>query len=56
MEAHLSGSRIMEIEQEKAFAQKFGTFTSYEHHTTSVVFSDPLDHTRIRKTVSICIH
>ena len=32
------------------FAPKFGTeATLYEHHTTSVVFIDPPDHTRIRK-------
>ena len=32
------------------FAPKFGTTAPlYEHHTTSVVFIDPPDHTRIRK-------
>ena len=35
--------------KKKAFAQKFGDTPLYEHHTTSVVFSDPPDHTRIRK-------
>ena len=31
------------------FKPKFGSSPLYEHHTTSVVFSDPPDHTRIRK-------
>jgi len=31
------------------FAPKFGAAPLYEHHTTSVVFRDPPDHTRIRK-------
>jgi cytochrome P450 len=31
------------------FAPKFGESPLYEHHTTSVVFRDPPDHTRIRK-------
>src|SRR5262245_37610822 len=30
------------------FAPKFGESPLYEHHTTSVVFRDPPDHTRIR--------
>lgn len=31
------------------FAPRFGESPLYEHHTTSVVFRDPPDHTRIRK-------
>jgi cytochrome P450 len=31
------------------FAPKFGASPLYEHHTTSVVFRDPPDHTRIRQ-------
>ena len=31
------------------FAPKFGNAPLFEHHTTSVVFTDPPDHTRIRK-------
>lgn len=31
------------------FAPKFGDAPLFEHHTTSVVFTDPPDHTRIRK-------
>ncbi len=32
-----------------AFKPKFGDSPLYEHHTTSLVFRDPPDHTRIRK-------
>ena len=31
------------------FGEKFGSSPLFEHHTTSVVFVDPPDHTRIRK-------
>ena len=31
------------------FEPKFGPSSLYEHHTTSLVFNDPPDHTRIRK-------
>ena len=31
------------------FKPKFGESPLYEHHTTSLVFNDPPDHTRIRK-------
>ena len=31
------------------FAPKFGPSLLFEHHTTSVVFTDPPDHTRIRR-------
>ena len=31
------------------FQPKFGASSLYEHHTTSLVFRDPPDHTRIRK-------
>jgi cytochrome P450 len=34
------------------FAPKFGDSPLYEHHTTSVVFRDPPDHTRIRRLFS----
>ncbi|MGR3503469.1 cytochrome P450 [Pseudaestuariivita sp.] len=32
-----------------AFLPKFGDTPLFEHHTTSVVFTDPPDHTRIRR-------
>ena len=36
-------------DKEADFAPKFGQSPLYEHHTTSVVFTDPPDHTRIRR-------
>ncbi|MGH7355324.1 MAG: cytochrome P450, partial [Candidatus Rokuibacteriota bacterium] len=41
--AHLSSDKRVE------FQPKFGDSPLFEHHTTSVVFRDPPDHTRIRK-------
>lgn len=35
----------------KEFAPKFGASPLYEHHTTSLVFSDPPLHTRVRKLI-----
>ena len=49
MEAIYRDPELWKSSKKKAFAQKFGTSPLYEHHTTSVVFSDPPDHTRIRK-------
>ena len=36
-------------DKKSAFWPKFGDSPLFEHHTTSVVFTDPPDHTRIRK-------
>lgn len=36
-------------DKEAAFGPKFGQSPLFEHHTTSLVFRDPPDHTRIRK-------
>ena len=37
-------------DKQREFAPKFGTGTAlYEHHTTSLVFSDPPLHTRVRR-------
>lgn len=36
-------------DKKQAFWPKFGDSPLFEHHTTSVVFTDPPDHTRIRK-------
>lgn len=36
-------------DKQAEFRPKFGASPLYEHHTTSVVFRDPPDHTRIRK-------
>jgi len=49
MEAIYRNTKLWKSSKKKAFAQKFGNSPLYEHHTTSVVFSDPPDHTRIRK-------
>lgn len=49
MEAIYRDPELWKSSKKKAFAQKFGASPLYEHHTTSVVFSDPPDHTRIRK-------
>jgi len=38
------------------FAPKFGDSPLYEHHTTSVVFRDPPDHTRISPAVRAGVH
>lgn len=40
---------VWSSDKKRAFGPKFGDSPLYEHHTTSVVFVDPPDHTRIRK-------
>ena len=49
MEAIYRDPELWKSGKKNAFAEKFGNTPLYEHHTTSVVFSDPPDHTRIRK-------
>ncbi len=49
MEAIYRAPELWRSGKKKAFAAKFGNTPLFEHHTTSVVFSDPPDHTRIRK-------
>tara|TARA_B100002052_G_C15833187_1_gene576439 strand:+ start:187 stop:1392 length:1206 start_codon:yes stop_codon:yes gene_type:complete len=41
--------RIWSSDKKTEFGAKFGSSPLFEHHTTSVVFVDPPDHTRIRK-------
>jgi cytochrome P450 len=41
--------RRFSSDKQAEFAPKFGDSPLYEHHTTSVVFRDPPDHTRIRR-------
>ncbi|MBT4046246.1 MAG: cytochrome P450 [Rhodospirillaceae bacterium] len=41
--------RVWSSDKKAAFGPKFGTSPLFEHHTTSLVFVDPPDHTRIRK-------
>jgi len=44
--------RAFSSDKHAAFAPKFGTGSPlYEHHTTSLVFSDPPYHTRIRRAI-----
>jgi cytochrome P450 len=49
MEAIYRNHELWKSGKKNAFAEKFGDTPLYEHHTTSVVFIDPPDHTRIRK-------
>jgi len=44
--------RRMSSDKKVEFKPKFGDSPLYEHHTTSLVFRDPPDHTRIRKLFS----
>ena len=39
-------------DKQREFKPKFGDSFLYEHHTTSLVFSDPPLHTRVRKLIS----
>lgn len=39
-------------DKQQEFKPKFGDSLLYEHHTTSLVFSDPPLHTRVRKLIS----
>jgi len=41
--------KIWSSDKKTEFGAKFGSSPLFEHHTTSVVFVDPPDHTRIRK-------
>ena len=41
--------KIWSSDKRTEFGEKFGSSPPFEHHTTSVVFVDPPDHTRIRK-------
>ena len=41
--------KIWSSDKQTEFGAKFGASPLFEHHTTSVVFVDPPDHTRIRK-------
>ncbi len=41
--------KVWSSDKRAEFGAKFGSSPLFEHHTTSVVFVDPPDHTRIRK-------
>lgn len=45
-------SRDMLSDKTEAFGKKFGECPLKEHHTTSLVFNDPPDHTVVRKLIS----
>lgn len=45
-------SRAMLSNKTEAFGKKFGQCPLKEHHTTSLVFNDPPDHTIVRKLIS----
>lgn len=44
-------ARLFSSDKKRAFAPKFSTSPLFEHHTTSLVFSDPPLHTRVRRTI-----
>jgi cytochrome P450 len=43
-------------DKKQAFKPKFGDTSLYHHHTTSLVFSDPPYHTRVRKILMGALH
>lgn len=45
-------TRTFSSDKKQEFKPKFGDSLLYEHHTTSLVFSDPPLHTRVRKLIS----
>ena len=47
---------FLQSDKRVEFAPKFGDSALYEHHTTSVVFRDGRDHTRIRRLFSPGLH
>lgn len=44
--------RSMMSDKKVAFAEKFGSGSLYEHHTTSLIFNDPPYHTTVRKLLA----
>ena len=42
-------TKLFSSDKTRTFAPKFGASPLYEHHTTSLVFSDPPLHTRVRR-------
>jgi len=45
-------NKAMLSDKKRVFARKFGATPLYHHHTTSLVFRDPPDHTIVRKLLS----
>jgi cytochrome P450 len=44
-------TKAFSSDKKKEFAPKYGASLLYEHHTTSLVFSDPPLHTRVRRLI-----
>jgi cytochrome P450 len=44
-------TKAFSSDKKKEFAPKYGVSLLYEHHTTSLVFSDPPLHTRVRRLI-----
>ena len=44
-------TKVFSSDKKKEFAPKYGNSLLYEHHTTSLVFSDPPAHTRVRRLI-----
>src|SRR5476649_402304 len=44
-------TKLFSSDKKKEFAPKYGNSLLYEHHTTSLVFNDPLAHTRVRRLI-----
>jgi cytochrome P450 len=44
--------KVFSSDKQREFKPKYGDSLLYEHHTTSLVFSDPPLHTRVRKLIS----
>src|SRR6266550_3859158 len=45
-------TKVFSSDKKKEFAPKYGNSPLYEHHTTSLVFSDPPAHTRVRRLIT----
>ena len=50
-----NNAQIFSSDKKIEFKPKFGDSLLYEHHTTSLVFSDPPLHTRVRKLISAAL-
>jgi cytochrome P450 len=44
-------TKLFSSDKKKEFAPKYGDSLLYQHHTTSLVFSDPPAHTRVRRLI-----
>src|ERR1700755_1205380 len=44
-------TKLFSSDKKKEFLPKYGNSLLYEHHTTSLVFTDPPAHTRVRRLI-----